>query len=184
MSRAKRFGMLIDADKCFNCKACMVACQAENDVPLGKHRNWIKENGVRGTYPNLGLDFEPAQCMHCENAPCEKVCPTGATFINPDGIVLIDYEKCIGCRYCMMACPYDARYVDEERGVVDKCTFCIQRIYGGRDPACVETCPAKARIFGDLNDPDSEISRMIATHKTGVKYPEAGTKPKIFYLID
>ncbi len=184
MSETKKYGMLIEQSRCINCKACMIACQAENNVPLHKHRNWIEESEVRGTYPNLGLDFTPNQCNHCDNPHCERVCPTGATFINDDGIVLINYDSCIGCRFCMMACPYDARYVDKERGVVDKCTYCTQRIYQGREPACLETCPGKVRTFGDLNDPKSEISLKIATHRTEVKYPETGTKPRIYYIID
>ena len=183
MAAKKKYGMLIDPSRCFNCKACMIACQAENAVPLGKHRNWIKESELRGTYPNLGLDFEPNQCNHCDNPHCERVCPTGATYTSEDGIVLVDYEKCIGCRFCMLACPYNARYVDKERGVVDKCTYCLQRIYQGREPACLETCPGKVRVFGDLNDPKSEISQLIATRRTQVKLAEAGTKPRIYYII-
>lgn len=182
MSTGKKYGMLIDSSRCFNCKACIIACQAENNVPLGKRRCWVEESPLRGKYPNLGQDYEPNQCNHCDNPHCQRVCPTGATYTNEDGIVLVDYKKCIGCRFCMLACPYGARYVDEERGVNDKCTYCVQRIYRGEQPACLETCPGKVRTFGDLNDPESEISKKIAANKTRVKHPEAGTKPRLYYI--
>ena len=112
------------------------------------------------------------------------VCPTGATFRREDGLVLVNYDDCIGCRYCMMACPYDARYFDEERGVVDKCTFCVHRLDAGQPPACVETCIGGARHFGDINDPESEVAKLLAKHEVYVRYAEAGTGPAIFYIMD
>ena len=180
----KRYGIVLDPARCVDCKACMVACTAENDVPLGKHRNWVPST-LQGTYPELSMRIEPEQCHHCDDAPCVRSCPTGASYKDPStGLVLINKDDCIGCRYCMMACPYDARYFDEEAGVVDKCTFCIQRIAVGRDPACVETCPTKVRVFGDLDDPDSEVSRLLRTRATARKKEEAGTGPNLYYVID
>ncbi len=181
----KRFAIVLDTRKCIDCKACTVACKAENDVPLGRdnYRNWVDQGEVRGTYPNLGQSFTPGQCMHCANTPCDHVCPTSATGVNPDGIVTVDEKKCIGCKYCMTACPYNARYYNEEIEAVDKCTFCAHRVYQGRLPACVETCPTKVRVFGDLNDPKSEVSLLLAKYPHRVMKPEMGTKPYLFYII-
>jgi tetrathionate reductase subunit B len=183
--KRKRFAMVLDSSKCIDCKACTVACKIENKVPLGKdnYRNWVDEGRLRGVYPNLGQTFLPGQCMHCGNTPCLHVCPTGATYKTDDGIVLVDDRKCIGCKYCMTACPYDARYYNEVTGAVDKCTFCIQRINEGRSPACVETCPTKVRTFGDLNDPESEVAKLLVKHPHRVEKPEQGTEPFLFYLI-
>jgi Fe-S-cluster-containing dehydrogenase component len=181
----KRFAIVLDTRRCIDCKACTVACKAENNVPLGadNYRNWVDEGELRGHYPNLGQSFTPSQCQHCGNAPCAHVCPTRATEINPDGIVHVVADKCIGCKYFQTACPYNARYYNEEFGAVDKCTFCIQRIYVGRLPACVETCPTKVRVFGDLNDPCSEVSRLLAKYPSRVLKEAQGTKPFLFYLI-
>ena len=181
----KRFAIVLDTRRCIDCKACTVACKAENNVPLGadNYRNWVDEGELRGHYPELGQSFTPSQCQHCGNAPCAHVCPTKATEINPDGIVHVVADKCIGCKYCQTACPYNARYYNEEIGAVDKCTFCTQRIYVGRLPACVETCPTKVRVFGDLNDPCSEVSKLLAKHPSRVLKEAQGTKPYLFYLI-
>ena len=130
-----RYAMVIDSARCVDCRACMVACTAENDVPVGKHRNWVTTK-LKGEYPQLSMRMEPGQCHHCDDPPCVRVCPTEASFISDyGGIVEVDKRTCIGCRYCMMACPYDARYYDEERGVVDKCTFCFHRVSHGEIPA-------------------------------------------------
>lgn len=182
--KRKRFAMVLDISKCIDCKACTVACKAENKVPLGadNYRNWVSEGPLRGKYPNLGQSFIPGQCMQCANTPCDHVCPTGATRVTRDGIVVVDDKKCIGCKYCMTACPYNARYYNETTGAVDKCTFCVQRIYNGKLPACVETCPTKVRVFGDLNDPESEVSKLLVKHQYRVEKPEMGTKPFLFYL--
>jgi len=184
MSQNKHYVFVIEPSRCLDCEACMVACSVENRVPIGKHRNWVGRRGPTGHFPALGLYFEPGNCMHCDNPPCERVCPTGATYRREDGIVLINQDICIGCRYCIQACPYDARYFDEEKGVVDKCTFCVHRLDAGQPPACVETCIGRARHFGDLNDPDSEVSRLLATHRYEVVYPEAGSGPNIYYIIE
>lgn len=184
MANAKkpRWGMVIEVERCIDCKACMVACKVENLVPHGKHRNWVGRIGPTGTFPVLGLRFEPGNCMHCENPPCQRVCPTGATYRREDGLVLVNFEKCIGCRYCMQACPYDARFFDEHRGVADKCSFCVHRLDAGQPPACVETCVGGARHAGDLNDPQSEVSRLLAANSHRVIYEEAGTGPAIYYI--
>ncbi len=177
-----RFGMVIETEKCVRCMACVVACRTENDVPAGHSRNWIAVDGVRGIFPALGVSFVPGQCMQCEEPHCVRVCPTGATFSNELGIVEVDPNVCIGCRSCMLACPYEARYYDAERGVVDKCNYCMHRIRKGMETACVTTCPSRARHFGDLNDPDSEVSRIITGRRTSRKNVEAGTDPRIYYV--
>lgn len=180
-----RFAMVLNAKRCVDCKACSVACTAENRVPIGKHRNWI-DRETRGRFPEVSMHIEPSQCQHCDNPPCVRVCPTGASHVREasGGIVMVDPERCIGCRYCMLACPYDARYFDEETGVVSKCTFCIHRIPQGKEPACVETCPTKVRTFGDLDDPDSEVSRLKRLHETQKRKTEAGTGPNLYYIIE
>lgn len=179
----KQYGMVIDARSCLNCKACVVACKAENGVPLGYSRNWVRE-AISGKYPELKTRMEPGQCNHCTDAPCVEVCPTGASHFADGGTVQITREECIGCQLCMEACPYGARYFDEEAEKVDKCSFCMHRVVEGREPACVETCPTKVRVFGDLNDPESAVARKLANRKTVVLKPEAGTKPNIHYISD
>ncbi len=178
-----RYAMVIDPSRCVDCKACMVACTAENNVVLGKHRNRV-DRITRGSYPELSMSIEPTQCMHCDNPPCVRVCPTGASEISTaGGIVMVNKAKCIGCRYCMLACPYDARYYDEERGVVGKCTFCVHRLAAGMEPACVETCPTKVRVFGDINLPISAAARLLRRRATAKKKVEAGTGPNLNYVI-
>ena len=176
-----RLGMAVDTRRCLHCDACVVACKAENEVPAGRSRNWVVEREA-GTFPAIGVRIEPGQCMQCENAPCVKVCPTGASYVDANGVVLVNPDDCIGCRYCIEACPYDARYFDEESGTVDKCTFCAHRVASGQPPACVLTCPAKVRVFGDLDNPQSPVARLAAEGGRAVLKPEAGTRPKIFYL--
>jgi len=181
----KRYAIVLDTRRCIDCKACTVACKTENAVPIGRdnYRNWVDEEKLRGSYPNLGQSNTPGQCMQCANTPCDRVCPTKATSVSPDGIVLVEAKKCIGCKYCMTACPYNARYYNTEIGAVDKCTFCAHRVQVGKLPACVETCPTKVRVFGDLNDPKSEVSRLLAKHPYRVLKPEMGTEPYLFYLL-
>jgi tetrathionate reductase subunit B len=181
----KRYAIVLDTRRCIDCKACTVACKAENNVPLGKenYRNWVGADPLRGSYPNLGESYTPSQCQHCSNPPCAHVCPTSATTIGSDGIIHVIDHKCIGCKYCMTACPYNARYYNEEIEAVDKCTFCMQRIQVGRTPACVETCPTKVRVFGDLNDPNGEVSQLLAENPSRVLKAAQGTKPNLYYLI-
>jgi len=176
-----RYAMAIDTKKCVGCSDCVVACQIENNVPIGYCRDWIVEV-TTGTYPNLSMEMRSERCNHCSNAPCVRCCPTTASHITENGIVLVDEKNCIGCKACIAACPYDARFVHPE-GHIDKCTFCNHRVEKGQDPACVAVCPTKCMYFGDTDDPNSEISKMIKTRKWKTLIPEAGTEPNIYYLI-
>ncbi len=177
-----QYGMLIDTRRCIGCHACSVACKAEFDVPLGKTRSWV-EYIEKGTYPNVSRSFLPRLCNHCSHPQCVDVCPTGATWKREeDGIVVIDPDICIGCKYCLQACPYDARFINPETGAAEKCDFCLHRVSQGVVPACVETCIGGARIFGDLNDPESEISRVMALNPVTVLRPEKGTEPNVYYI--
>ena len=175
-----RYGMLINTKKCIGCYACRVACQRQNNLLPTEDFIRYEEHEV-GTYPNVRVETVPLQCMHCEDAPCAAVCPTHATYITDSGVVLVDEEKCIGCKYCMAACPYQARIVQESTGVVEKCRFCWDGEKPGNPPACVGTCISGARVFGDLDDPESDISREIA--RTNAQ-PIAGdlTESKIYYV--
>ncbi|HLN52792.1 MAG TPA: 4Fe-4S dicluster domain-containing protein [Lentimicrobium sp.] len=176
-----RYAMAIDTRKCVGCSDCVIACQMENNVPLGFCRDWVVES-VHGTYPEVGLELRSERCNHCENAPCVRCCPTGASHIIEGGIVVVAHEKCIGCGACIQACPYDARYSHPE-GYVDKCTFCNHRVTEGLDPACVAVCPTKCMYFGDLDDENSSISKVLAHRKFKTLAPEAGTNPQIYYLV-
>jgi molybdopterin-containing oxidoreductase family iron-sulfur binding subunit len=224
----KRWGMAIDQNRCVGCWTCAVACKSINNQPLGIYWNRIltdrpnegsaaAEPATRaidvphGTFPNLQLAYQPTSCQHCQNAPCEKVCPVGATFRNDDGTVLIDLERCIGCRYCMAACPYGVRVFTWEKGrhepefpvgygrdyrkggrlvftpdrpvgVAEKCTGCIERTEGGNRPMCVDACPAGARVFGDLNDPGSKLSISVQQQSGRQLLGELGTDSSVFYL--
>ncbi|MBI4186906.1 MAG: 4Fe-4S dicluster domain-containing protein [Chloroflexi bacterium] len=215
-----RWGMVIDLTKCIGCYGCVVTCKAEHHLPPGVF--WGRGvAGEVGTYPNVRKQFLPVLCNHCQEAACEKVCPSGATEIREDGIVRVDYDKCIGCRYCLIACPYQRRtflsretmskgyYGNQEptelerkgrelyplqEGTVVKCNFCMERIDQGIEkgltpgvdreatPACVNECVARARVFGDLDDPESEISRLIRARKARPLHPEFGTDPSVFYI--
>ncbi len=178
----KQYGMLIDTRRCYGVHACSVACKAEFNVPLGHTRSWV-EFIEKGTYPDVSRNFLPRLCNHCSKPNCVTVCPTGATWKREeDGIVVVDPDICIGCKYCILACPYDQRFLNPDTGAADKCDFCIHRVSQGLEPACVEACPSRARIFGDLNDPDSEISRTIASNPVTVLRPEKGTEPNVFYI--
>jgi len=157
-SRSKQYAIIIDTDRCLDCKACLVACKVENDVPKGFWRNWVKHTGgISGRRTR----YQPGQCMQCDQPSCVAACPVGATFKRKDGIVVIDPAKCIGCANCVSACPYGARYRDPASRMADKCDFCQHRLKRGEEPACVETCPTRARIFGDLNDPMSRVSELF-----------------------
>ena len=181
-SPARQYGMLIDARRCYGVHACSVACKAEYKVPLGVERSWV-EYIEKGTYPAVSRSFLPRLYNHCSKPNCVSVCPTGATWKREeDGIVVVDPDICIGCKYCVQACPYDARFPNPVTGTVEKCDFCVHRVTKGLEPACVEACPSRARIFGDLNDPTSEISKMIASNPVTVLRPEKGTEPNVFYI--
>jgi Fe-S-cluster-containing dehydrogenase component len=176
-----RFGMVIDTRKCVGCMDCVVACKTENDVPDGHCRDWIVKR-VEGRMPDLRLTITSERCNHCDRPPCVTCCPTGASHVQDYGkVVLVDHDKCIGCKACVASCPYGARFMHPE-GYADKCTFCIHRVEKGQQPACVDVCPTHCMAFGDLDDPESEVSRLIAAHRHFVLKPDAGTKPRIFYL--
>jgi len=177
----RRLAMVIDLDKCTGCHACSVSCKAEFNVPLGVWRSWVKIN-EKGAYPNTGRFFLPRLCNHCDNPPCKKVCPSGATSQREDGIVKIDENKCVGCKLCIAACPYESRFSHPEKKIADKCDFCMHRVDKGIVPSCVNTCPAKARVFGDLNDSQSEVSKLLARKAVQVLKPELNTDPYVFYI--
>jgi len=159
MPQINHYGFVIDVSRCIDCRACLVACSVENDVPFNYTRIWVHDLGVEGQFPQLKRTFVPYNCMHCDHPPCVEVCASGATYKDTvSGLVMVDQEACIGCGFCVEACPYDVRYLDEKRGVVDKCNACVQRLAVGREPACVATCLGGSRMFGDLNDPNSEVS--------------------------
>ena len=180
--REPHYGMLIDLRRCIGCHACSVSCKAEFDVPLGATRSWV-EYIEKGEYPRVSRSFLPRLCNHCSEPLCVSVCPTGATWKRKeDGIVVVDPDICIGCKYCIQACPYDARFINPETGSADKCDFCLHRVSQGLVPSCVNACIGDARIFGDLNDPDSEISRMIAENPVTVLRQEMGTEPNVYYI--
>ncbi len=156
-----RYGLLIDTKSCINCQTCNAACKANHGLTPVENFITYQKDEV-GAYPNVRFVTSPRQCAHCDNPPCLAVCPTGATYRNEDGLVLVDADRCIGCRYCQQACPYDVRIVREDTGVVDKCSLCADRIAQGLEPLCVKSCPTSARTFGDLDDPDSDLVKQIA----------------------
>ena len=176
-----RYAMAIDTRKCVGCSDCVVACQTENNVPVGFCRDWVVEV-VDGTYPNVSIELRAERCNHCANSPCVRCCPTGASHFEDGGIVLVEHNKCIGCGACIQACPYDARYSHPD-GYVDKCTFCIHRVREGKNPACVSVCPTSCMNFGDLDDPNSKIVNVLKNRKFKSLAPESGTRPHIFYLV-
>jgi len=230
----KQWGMVIDQNLCIGCWTCAVGCKEINNEPLGFWWNRIltaapaetsgeSSSAVadpasdnidvpHGTFPDVEMAYLPVACQHCEDAPCVKVCPVGATFRRDDGTVLVDYERCIGCRYCIAACPYgirvfnwgdaerspdftvgygrdyrttDGRLVftpDRPRGVVEKCTFCVERIDTGDEPFCVTVCPVGARVFGDLDDPNSEVSQLVEGEGATQMLSDLGTRPRVFYI--
>jgi Fe-S-cluster-containing dehydrogenase component len=213
-----RYGLVIDLKKCIGCMTCTIACKVENGTRPGVFWNIVKDQEF-GKFPNVKRFFLSVQCAHCAEPPCVEVCPTGAGYKRDDGIVMIDYDKCVGCRYCIMACPYQQRtfYTNGKKeyfpnqgltelevigrqlypfqeGTVVKCNLCLERIDEGVErglkpgtdreatPACVIACPAKARYFGDFDDPTSEVSRLISEKKAFQLHPEFGTNPSVYYI--
>jgi Fe-S-cluster-containing dehydrogenase component len=221
-----RWGMAIDLDRCTGCQACVAACHAENNLPLsdpesaakGRAVHWIRvDRYYEGEFPDIRVKYMPVLCQHCDEAPCEPVCPVYATYQNPEGLNVQVYNRCVGTRYCANNCPYSVRFFNwfdpvwpspldlqhnpdvsiRMGGVMEKCTFCIQRIKraegeateekrpvadGEVQPACVQSCPAEAMVFGDLNDPESKVSRLAGSGRSTRLLEELGTKPKVFYL--
>ncbi|WP_344855978.1 4Fe-4S dicluster domain-containing protein [Planomonospora alba] len=173
--------MLIDLNTCIGCHACSVACKVEFDVPLGVFRDTVKYV-EHGSYPQVTRHFIPVLCNHCEDAPCLNACPTGAVVRLEDGEVTIEEGDCNLNRACMSACPYGAIYVDEDRGAAQKCTFCAHRTAEGLQPACVDACPTNCRIFGDLDDADSEIAKKAAANAVTVWKEGEGTRPRVLYI--
>jgi Fe-S-cluster-containing dehydrogenase component/formate-dependent nitrite reductase membrane component NrfD len=176
-----RYGFVIDHRRCIGCHACTVACKEENQVPLGVFRTWVKYI-ERGEFPHARRYFSVLRCNHCDNAPCVTICPTVALYRRPDGIVDFDGDRCIGCKSCMQACPYDALYIDPSTQTAAKCNYCAHRVEVGLEPACVIVCPVQAIIAGDLDNPQSRIARIVATEHVQVRKPEQGTRPKVFYV--
>ena len=180
----KRFGMLVDIRKCIGCQACTVSCSVENQPPIGQFRTTVLQYEIDRPGSSPAMVSLPRLCNHCEAPPCVPVCPVRATFQREDGIVLVDNERCVGCGYCVQACPYDARFINHETQTADKCTFCEHRLEAGLLPACVESCVGGARVIGDLNDPDSEIQRRMQAHKEQLQVLKPGmqTEPRVFYI--
>ncbi len=175
------YGFVIDNRKCIGCHACSTACKSENEVPLGVYRTWVKYVET-GTYPDTRRHFQVTRCNHCANPPCVRICPTEAMFQRSDGIVEFDNNVCIGCKACMQACPYDAIHIDPATSTAAKCNYCAHRLDFGLEPACVVVCPEQAIISGDINNPNTEISRLLATQDLTVRKPDQGTAPKLFYI--
>jgi Fe-S-cluster-containing dehydrogenase component/formate-dependent nitrite reductase membrane component NrfD len=175
------FGFVIDNRKCIGCHACTVACKSEHQVPIGVDRTWVKYI-EKGTFPNNRRLFTVMRCNHCEFAPCVTICPVTALHKRPDGVVDFNSDRCIGCKSCMQACPYDALYIDPNTDTAAKCNFCTHRLEIGLQPSCVAVCPEQAIIAGDMDDPTTEISRLLNRHPVQVRKPEKGTKPKLFYI--
>jgi Fe-S-cluster-containing dehydrogenase component len=182
MKNARRYAMAVDTRTCVGCSACVIACRTENDVAPGFSRDWVF-TGTTGAFPDLRMEVRSERCNHCEDAPCVAACPTGASFYGPGGIVLVDAAKCTGCKACIAACPYGARFVDPRSRTVDKCTFCVHRLERGlTTTACQEVCPTRSIHFGDLSDPESEISKLLAAREHYTLLPAAGTRPMLFFL--
>ena len=204
------YGMVIDTKRCVGCNACTVACKMANNVPQDIFWTRALTDGGEmmdtpaGEVPDVSLRYITVSCQHCENPACAKVCPVGATYKDPEtGVVRQDYDKCIGCRMCMSACPYtgvrsfnwdeprypmdfalgDADAPKHQKHVVEKCIFCYQRLARGETPACMDLCPARARHFGDLDDPDSEVSKLLKERSYEQLLPSEGTKPSVYYLV-
>ena len=218
-NKTPQWGMTIDLDRCTGCSACVVACHAENNLPVsseesaanGRAFHWIRvDRYYEGTFPDIKVKYMPVLCQQCEEAPCEPVCPVYATYRNPEGLNVQVYNRCVGTRYCANNCPYTVRFFNffapewpeplglqhnpdvsiRPGGVVEKCTFCVQRIKrakleaadGDVQPACVQSCPAEAMVFGDLNDPESKVSKLAGSGRATRLLEELGTKPRVIYL--
>ena len=176
-----KFGFVLDNRKCIGCHACTVACKSEHDVPVGVNRTFVKQT-EKGEFPNTKRLFSVTRCNHCTDAPCVEICPVESLHIRPDGIVDFNSDRCIGCKSCMQACPYDALYIDPDTHTAAKCNYCSPRIDIGLEPACVNVCPEHAIISGDMDNPNSEISQLLAGENVMVRKPEKGTIPNVFYI--
>ncbi len=175
----KRNALAIDTRRCVGCSACVIACKEENSVPLADFRCWV-DDVTRGVYPNLAMEIDRQSCEQCSDAACVANCPTGASYYAEGGTVLVDTDLCTGCKACIAACPYDARYIHPD-GYADKCTFCAHR--GDRGPACVAACPTRSLTFGDTNDPRSAIAALLRERQWKQLKADAGTRPNLYFLI-
>ena len=175
------YGFAIDLRKCIGCHACTIACKSEHQIPVGVNRCWVK-TVEKGTFPDTRRFFLPVLCNQCTDAPCVRICPTNALFKRRDGIVDLNGASCIGCRACMEACPYDQLFIDPNTRTAEKCNFCANRVENKLLPSCVSVCPTECRIFGDLDDPTSEVARIVQREAFTVRKPEKGTGPRVFYL--
>ncbi len=175
------FGFVIDNRKCIGCHACTVACKAEHEVPIGVNRTWVKYI-EKGDFPDTRRLFSVMRCNHCADAPCVEICPVTALYTRSDGIVDFDNRRCIGCKACTQACPYDAIYMEPDNHTAAKCNYCTHRVDIGLEPACVNVCPEHAIISGDMDNPNTEISQLLAREAVSVRKPEKGTDPKLFYI--
>lgn len=181
----RRYGMVIDLRRCIGCQACTVSCSIENQPPIGQFRTVVHQYEVADADTGRVASFMlPRLCNQCDKPPCVPVCPVQATWQQKDGIVVVDNEQCVGCGYCVQACPYDARFINHSTQTADKCNFCVHRLDVGLLPACVESCVGGARIIGDLNDPDSVINQVLEENYGDVKVlkPDLGTRPHVFYI--
>ena len=179
--RGVLWGKVIDNRRCIGCHACTVACKQEHGVPIGVTRTYVKQVEA-GRFPNVSRHFQVTRCNQCSDPPCANICPTGAMYQRPDGIVDFDRAACIGCQACIAACPYDAIYIDPVSNSAEKCNFCSHRVDLGLQPACVAVCPTQAIVVGDLNDPDSEVSALVSEEEIKVRKPEKKTSPKLYYV--
>ena len=187
MAKEKKYVMAYIINRCIDCKACMISCKSRWDVPGDHFRTHITSGSCPSIPGKTRTHYLPSQCNHCDDPPCVTVCPTKASHKRDDGLVYIDRTICIGCKYCIVSCPYDERFYNEEAGVAEKCTFCFPKIYEGHQPACVETCLGNARFFGDINDEDSEVYKIINEaiknkQKVWKLRVDLGTEPNIYYI--
>jgi Fe-S-cluster-containing dehydrogenase component len=198
------YAFIVNTETCIGCGKCVAACRTENHVPADNYRTWVErytilnDGSVEVDSPHGGeqgyepLDvkkaaiqksfFVPKLCNHCKNPNCVQVCPVGATYVSPDGFVLVDEKRCVGCSYCMMACPYSARFMNPVTHAADKCTWCYHRIQQGKTTACVQVCPANARIFGRVDDHDGPVAQLLASKRLQVLKPETGNEPMVLYV--
>ena len=179
-----RYAMVMDTRRCIGCHSCTIACRTWNELPIDIIYCPVTSAGATGTWPNVHLTHNPQISMHCEKPACVPACPTGASRQDDDGIVWVEPTQCMGCKVCANACPYGARDMNEHEGFIRKCTFCKDRVRKGLQNYCVQTCHQKARIFGDLDDPNSEVSKLVGKYDTERTFEEMGTEPMVFYIKD